>query len=128
MSVCFLSVCNVLVFRLTPAIRSTGDSHILRSSALWVAAERGDAVVEGLCVGLDTAYALRPWTATPYRGLTTARQAQYNLLHSRARSRIENVWARYVFVASIGYSRYAPQLQNHHTHTGCTGAGVVCSF
>jgi len=72
----------------------TGDSHVLKCSPLWSKLESGELLKPGLRIGLDSAYPLRKWSATPYRAPLSHVKLAHNNALSKARSRAEHPWAK----------------------------------
>lgn len=73
----------------------TGDSYVLQNSGIWAALERGELLKPGLRIGLDSAYPLRFWSATPFKPARNRLESTHNTSLSQSRTRPEQVWARF---------------------------------
>ena len=68
------------------------DSHVLQESSLWRHFEGGWRPFEEAVLLADSAYPLKDWLLTPYRGAEEGLQGRFNSAHRRTRMLVEQAF------------------------------------
>jgi len=68
------------------------DSHVLQSSSLWRDFDQGWRPFENAVLLADSAYPVKEWLLTPFRGAAEGPQARYNAAHMKTRSIVEQAF------------------------------------
>lgn len=72
---------------------SCHDSGVLRKTTLWTAFESGSfKPFEGAVILGDSAYPIRQWLMTPFRGDPAGQKAKFNRAHTKTRNTVERAF------------------------------------